>query len=98
MTQIKKARLDTCLQEKGEGQVQHTPEYHGGHLEEKDNIKSNSPKNARVFTCMQREGVAPQAQLCLLFLCSTDDQVGFNGKVFAKHIHHRCGHSSHFLS
>ena len=50
MTQIKKARLDTCLQEKGEGQVQHTPEYHGGHLEEKDNIKSNSPKNANVFT------------------------------------------------
>ena len=50
MTQIKKARLDTCLQEKGEGQVQHTPEYHGGHLQEKDNIKSNSPKNANVFT------------------------------------------------
>ena len=98
MTQIKKARLDTCLQEKGEGQVQHTPEYHGGHLQEKDNIKSNSPKNARVFTCMQREGVAAQAQLCLLFLCSTDDQVGFNDKVFAKHIHHRCSHSSHFLS
>ena len=89
MTQIKKARLDTCLQEKGEGQVQHTPEYHGGHLEEKDNIKSNSPKNARVFTCMQREGVAAHAQLCLLFLCSTDDQVGFNGKVFAERIHLR---------
>ena len=89
MTQIKKARLDTCLQEKGEGQVQHTPEYHGGHLQEKDNIKSNSPKNAMVLTCMQREGVAGRAQLCLLFICSTDDQVGFNGKVFAKRIHLR---------
>ena len=51
-----------------------------------------------VFTCMQREGVAAQAQHCLLFLWSTDDQVGFNGKVFAEHIHLRCGHSSHFLS
>ena len=65
---------------------------------EKDKIKSNSPKNAMVLTCMQREGVAAQAQLCLLFICSTDDQVGFNSKVFAKRIHLRCGHSSHFLS
>ena len=55
-------------------------------------------KNAMVIACMHREGVAAQAQLCLLFLCSTDDQVGFNDKVFAKHIPHRCGHSSHFLS
>ena len=42
-----------------------------------------------VLTCMQREGVAARAQLCLLFICSTDDQVGFNGKVFAKRIHLR---------
>ena len=55
-------------------------------------------KNAMVIACMHREGVAAQAQLCLLFLCSTDDQVGFNVKVFAKRIYLRCGHSSHFLS
>ena len=57
--------------------------------QEKDKIKSNSPKNAMVLTCMQRERVAARAQLCLLFICSTDDQVGFNGKVFAKRIHLR---------
>ena len=78
------------LAEKGEDQIQRTPEHYGGHLhEEKDKIKSNSPKNAMVLTCMQREGVAARAQLCLLFICSTDDQVGFNGKVFAKRIHLR---------
>ena len=86
---FKKTRLDTYLQKKGEGQVQHTPDYHGSHLKEKDKMKSNSPKNAMVLTFMQREGAAARAQLCLLFICSTDDQVGFDGKVFAKHIHLR---------
>ena len=65
MTQIKKARLDTCLQEKGEGQVQHTPDYHGSHLKEKDKMKSNSPKNAMVLTCMQRGGSSGATLLAL---------------------------------
>ena len=84
------------LAEKGEDQIQRTPEHYGGHLhEEKDKIKSNSPKKCHGGH-LHAEGSL--AQLCFLFLCSTDDQVRFNCKVFAKHIHLKCDNSSHFLS
>ena len=50
----------------------------------------SSPTHQRMPWCSPAcRGVAAQAQLCLLFICSTDDQVGFNGKVFAKRIHLR---------
>ena len=63
-----------------------TSENHVCHLhEEKDKIKSNSPRKAMVVTSMHRGGV--EAKLCLLFLGRTDDQAGYNGTISAKHIH-----------
>ena len=69
-------------------------------MQKRVNIKSNSMQEAVVVTCMKREGQGVEARAPpSLFLA--DGLVGFNGEVFAKHIHvsHlRCVHRSHFQS